>query len=353
MKKAIKLGLAFTVIFTTLLICTVSANAALVGDIEGNDNLVTSADARVALRASVGLDKLTEEQKKIADTDEDGSITSSDARTILRMSVALDPVAHYYSKEQVKAPTCTEKGLMKFTCTECTDVYEKDTDALGHDFPAPEVLTAVTCDTDGFEKYTCKREGCGFSEEKKVPAGHTPDIPAATCTQDQLCTRGNHVITEKLGHTSDWGSCGRCKVFITAKYEAQAATIKAKFSEAKTAFDAAYAINSYNSMLDGLSWKVLPNTKAAQPNYLKAKTAYEAALAACGDIPEFAGIKTLLAKNTANINAVLSQVNLILKEDFVDTRNFEELVWPLEELNDFNSDSIRNTNNKLSKLIIW
>ncbi len=352
-KKTLKLLFALIVSAATLLICTVSSNAAFIGDITDGDNLVTANDARTILRAAVGLDVLTEEQKDIADTDEDGKITATDARAALRISVGLDEVLHYYAKEIITAPTCTEAGLMKLTCTECEDAYEKELEALGHELSEPEIITEVTCEADGLEKYTCTREGCEHTEEKTIPAGHVPDIEAATCTEDQFCTRGNHVITEKLGHTSDWGVCGNCKVFITERYAAESATIKEKFNEAKTAFDAAYTVNSYNAMIDGISWKVLPNTKAAKPNYIKAKAAYEAALAACGDIPEFASVKTLLSKNLANINGVLAQVEIILAEPFVDTRNFEQLVWPLEELNDFNSDSINNTNKKISKIIIW
>ena len=351
--KTLKLLFALIVSAATLLICTVSSNAAFLGDVVDDDNLVTANDARTILRASVGLDTLTDLQTDIADTDEDGNITATDARTALRISVGLDEVLHYYEKEIITAPTCTEAGLMKRTCTECEDVHEAEIAALGHALSAPEILAEVTCEEDGIEKYTCTREGCEHSEEKITPAGHIADIAVPTCTADQFCTRCNNVIAEKLGHTSAWGVCGTCKIFNTEKYATEAATIKEKFGEAKAAFDAAYAINSYNAMIDGISWKVLPNTKAAKPDYIKAKTAYEAALAACGDIPEFASVKALLTKNIANINGVLAQVETILAEPFVDTRNFEKLVWPLEELNDFNSDSINATNKKLSKLIVW
>lgn len=61
----------------------------VVGDLDG-DGKVTSADARLALRASVGLDKLTDEQVKRGDMDGDKKITSADARLILRKSVGLD-----------------------------------------------------------------------------------------------------------------------------------------------------------------------------------------------------------------------------------------------------------------------
>lgn len=64
------------------------ADAAVRGDING-DKRVTSADARSALRAAVGLEKLTTKQITAADIDMNKKITSADARYILRYSVGL------------------------------------------------------------------------------------------------------------------------------------------------------------------------------------------------------------------------------------------------------------------------
>ena len=61
----------------------------LLGDING-DGKISAADARLALRASVGSEKLTEEQTKRADMNSDGKVTASDAREILRQSVGLE-----------------------------------------------------------------------------------------------------------------------------------------------------------------------------------------------------------------------------------------------------------------------
>ena len=58
------------------------------GDID-QDGKVTSADARLALRHSVGLEKLNDKQIKYGDVDGDGKITSADAREISRISVGL------------------------------------------------------------------------------------------------------------------------------------------------------------------------------------------------------------------------------------------------------------------------
>ncbi len=59
------------------------------GDVDGNGK-VESADARLALRASVGLDTLNDVQQKAADVDGTVGVSSSDARLILRVSVGLE-----------------------------------------------------------------------------------------------------------------------------------------------------------------------------------------------------------------------------------------------------------------------
>lgn len=62
---------------------------AMMGDIN-SDEKVTAADARLALRAAVGLENLSPAQKLAADVDFDKKITASDARSILRAAVALE-----------------------------------------------------------------------------------------------------------------------------------------------------------------------------------------------------------------------------------------------------------------------
>lgn len=69
------------------------ANAVVLGDIDG-DGVRKSADARLALRASVKLESFVpgSPQFTAADADGNGVIEASDARTILRASVSLDPL---------------------------------------------------------------------------------------------------------------------------------------------------------------------------------------------------------------------------------------------------------------------
>ena len=57
-----------------------------------SDGKISAADARLALRFSVNLEKLDDKQKAAADVDHNGSVTAADARIILRASVGLEKI---------------------------------------------------------------------------------------------------------------------------------------------------------------------------------------------------------------------------------------------------------------------
>ena len=61
----------------------------VLGDVN-DDGRITSADARLALRAAVSLETLDAVQLLSADANGDGKVTSADARLILRVAVGLD-----------------------------------------------------------------------------------------------------------------------------------------------------------------------------------------------------------------------------------------------------------------------
>ncbi len=88
MKKRI---LAVIAVFTLLITSLTPVYAAdyILGDVDGNKN-ITAADARLALRASVNLEKLSINEMLAADVNKDGFITAADARLILRASVGLE-----------------------------------------------------------------------------------------------------------------------------------------------------------------------------------------------------------------------------------------------------------------------
>lgn len=61
----------------------------MMGDLD-EDKKITAADARLVLRASVGLESFKEKEITLADIDKDKRITAADARLILRASVGLE-----------------------------------------------------------------------------------------------------------------------------------------------------------------------------------------------------------------------------------------------------------------------
>ncbi len=61
----------------------------IMGDADGNGK-ITAADARYSLRASVGLETVTEELIALLDINKDKAVTAADARLILRASVGLE-----------------------------------------------------------------------------------------------------------------------------------------------------------------------------------------------------------------------------------------------------------------------
>ncbi len=73
----------------TCSVCTYSVYGQPKGDIDG-DGVLTAGDARMILRASVGLETLTPQQTALADADDDGILDAGDARLVLRVSVGLE-----------------------------------------------------------------------------------------------------------------------------------------------------------------------------------------------------------------------------------------------------------------------
>lgn len=71
-----------------------SAQKGMKGDLD-EDKKITAADARLVLRASVGLENFDENQNALADIDKDKRITAGDARLILRASVGLEDFGNW------------------------------------------------------------------------------------------------------------------------------------------------------------------------------------------------------------------------------------------------------------------
>ncbi|MGN1306138.1 MAG: leucine-rich repeat protein [Faecousia sp.] len=123
------------------------------------------------------------------------------------------------------AATCTETGKTEGKhCADCGAVFtaQEITPALGHDFGVWTQTKAPTCTEKGEEKRTCSR--CSEAETREIAAkGHTVAIDAAVeaaCTaagktEGKHCSVCNAVLLAQevipaLGHAYENGICVRC-----------------------------------------------------------------------------------------------------------------------------------------------
>ena len=76
-------------------------------------------------------------------------------------------LGHSYISRVTRAATCTEDGIVTYTCTRCGDSYEVTTHAEHH---YELTVKAATCTKDGASVYTCSV--CGDAYSETIPASH-------------------------------------------------------------------------------------------------------------------------------------------------------------------------------------
>ena len=126
---------------------------------------------------------------------------------------------HSYTSQVTIAATCTEEGVMTYTCSKCGDVYTEAIAATGHDYV--DEVVAPTCENNGYTRHRCVN--CGnytFNTDAVNPLGHdeTAVVTAPTCTEEgyttYTCSRCGQVrvwnTTAATGHTYVAGTCTTC-----------------------------------------------------------------------------------------------------------------------------------------------
>ena len=199
--------------------------SALPGDMN-RDGKIGSDDARTLLRVSVSLETLKDELLPYGDMDGDGAILPADARLALRCSVSLEPTPdrHEYGVAVTEAASCTETGMMTFSCAYCGKEGEMKIPAKGHRYEITHT-TAPTCTVDGTRFERCAVCGEAHSVTLRA-AGHAYEqtaYVAATCTAAgsetltcKICKDVQTKALPALGH--DWVEavpgkakhCARC-----------------------------------------------------------------------------------------------------------------------------------------------
>ncbi len=253
-KKLLAILLAAAMLLSVPFVFSTAVAPVRRGDAD-RDGKISSGDARLALRASVGLEPLTADFMMRCDADANGKVESADARTILRTSVNLDsidlnPCDHQAETWEPVALTggvtadfhkgvCTKCGeaiftdhefemvvTTPYTCTAPGEGYEKCACGLTKDpvsLPAqhrweevPGSRKDATCSEDGHVDWKCAV--CGEEYSEKLPGGHVPN-GEATCVKSQVCTRCGEVLAAAPGHKYKSGAaitltkgirCERC-----------------------------------------------------------------------------------------------------------------------------------------------
>ena len=125
---------------------------------------------------------------------QEGVMTYTCTRCDETKTETIDSLGHDWDEGEVTTPaTCTQEGVMTYTCERCDETKTETIDSLGHAWDKGKVTTPATCTQKGVMTYTCKR--CGDTKTEPIAmAEHTVAIDAAvapTCTETGL-TEGKH-----------------------------------------------------------------------------------------------------------------------------------------------------------------
>lgn len=113
-------------------------------------------------------------------------------------------------------PTCTDEGIMTYTCKLCGATKTEPIPALGHKWDAGKVAKAPTCTETGIMTYTCNNDPNHTTDEVIAALGHDYEekvTKPATCTEAGVLTLTckndpSHIVTKTipaLGHKWDEG----------------------------------------------------------------------------------------------------------------------------------------------------
>ena len=115
----------------------------------------------------------------------------------MKETTVLPALGHKYTSAVTKAATCTEDGVMTYTCeNDASHKYTEVISAKGHSY-TPEV-TAPTCEAAGYTTYTCSVCGAHYTTDEVAALGHNFGSWQAT-GNDEVHTR----------------YCSRCEKFET------------------------------------------------------------------------------------------------------------------------------------------
>lgn len=121
-------------------------------------------------------------------------ITATDGTNVVYCGTADEPnviVPHYLTRKITKKATCTEDGVITYTCTECNESYTEKIPATGHKYN--DVVTEASCDKGGYTLHTCANCGDTYKDDFTAPTGHK--YTKTTVKQPSCDTDGVSIYT--------------------------------------------------------------------------------------------------------------------------------------------------------------
>ena len=250
---------------TTIVHC--ASNCVLRGDVD-RDGEVTAEDARLVMRAAVGLEEWDEATMEIADVKHNGgvvdgpSLTVIDARLVLRMAVGLAKKMFLNHKTETVienniASTCTEAGSFDIVsyCVYCNQEINRDTISLMANSHTPteaviENYVEATCTDAGSFDVVVYCADCGEEISRE-----TATIPAV-CKNLELVTENYNESTCKEEGSYDavvyCKDCGkeisRNTIVIPVKEHTASEAVKENINEATCEEDGSYDTVVYCSV---------------------------------------------------------------------------------------------------------
>lgn len=115
-------------------------------------------------------------------------ITATDGANVVYCGTADEPnviVPHYLTRKITKKATCTEDGVITYTCTKCNESYTEKIPATGHKYN--DVVTEASCDKGGYTLHTCANCGDSYRDNFIAPTGHKytkTTVKQASCETD-------------------------------------------------------------------------------------------------------------------------------------------------------------------------
>ncbi len=154
---------------------------------------------------------------------------------------------HSYSNVTID-PTCTTPGVNKDVC-ECGDeINVSYIPSLGHSY-ASEVIREATCSQDGIIKYTCTNENCGYYYTVTTHTEHNyvMTVIEPTCTED-----GATVYT-----CSKCGSINKISIPASHSYTSEVTKVATRYEDGEIKYTCSKCGDFYTEVIPASNANVL------------------------------------------------------------------------------------------------